>query len=111
MEWEKSSLIEYCLAHQQETILIEDVQTKARILGSLGEVNEMDLCSTTLVEASVLFQTPNLYVTLTFHEKFLGVNVILEGDQQQIELSIPHQISYENLRIQNTRDEAFQGEV
>ncbi len=101
MSWNKESAILFFQSHGGKVISLQEDGSRLKIYGKVADVYELDLCSSTLVEATLELQTEGLQVTLTFHNDFLAIHLITAlPNSQQPEIFIPYQISYEQLIIE-----------
>ncbi len=71
--------------------------------GKLADLEELDLCGSVLVETSLQLKSTGLSVALTFHDGFLGVYLMITAPGLKgPEVSIPYQIRYENLIVEES---------
>ena len=102
MSWDKASTIRFFQNQQGQTVLIKEQTSRVKFQGEITELEELDLCSSVLVESTLQLKTSGLQVDLTFHEDFLGVHLMITpSGSRDPEVSIPYQIRYENLIVES----------
>ena len=101
IQWNRALLTEFLRSHAHRQICILDQRSRAFLLGIIPAVFEMDLCSSTLSEASLNVEKMGCDISLTMHEQFLGIHLLFfsENTDQQI-LSFPWEIPYSSLHIE-----------
>ena len=77
MQWTKKATLEYFKLMIGREIVLEDANGGLRMAGAIGEVYELDLCSTDLFESSLKLTQPALDISVTFHEDFLGLHIMV----------------------------------
>ena len=100
IRWNSALLTEFLRSHAHQQICIMDQRSRAFLVGIIPAVIEMDLCSGTLVEASIYVENIGCDVSLTMHEQFLGIQLLFfrQNTDQQI-LSFPWEIPYSSLQL------------
>ena len=100
IRWNRTLLTEFLRGHAHQQICIIDQRNKAFLVGIIPAVIEIDLCSGTLVEASLNVENIGCDVSLTMHEQFLGIHLLFfrQNSDQQI-LSFPWEIPYTSLQL------------
>ena len=107
--WTKSTLLHYFHKHLGESVLLEEQGTRIKVQGIITEVDEMDLCSTTLFETTLQMEREGIEVALTFHEEFIGVHLLAyAADHTTPQISFPYQIRYDQLILNATQAPATQ---
>jgi hypothetical protein len=102
MSWDKATAIRFFQTHVGQTILIKEETSRIILQGRLTELEELGLCSSVLVETSLQLKSMGLSVALTLHDDFLGAHLmIMSPDSKDPEVSIPYQIRYENLIVED----------
>lgn len=102
MDWDKTSSISFFRTHIGRLVLIKEQKSRVLFRGKVTDVVEMDLCSSILVEATLQLKTTGPSVALTFHDGFLGAHLMITpSDSSDPEVSIPYQIRYEDLVVEN----------
>ena len=101
IQWNRALLTEFLRSHAHRQICILDQRSRAFLLGIIPAVFEMDLCSSTLSEASLNVEKMGCDISLTMHEQFLGIHLLFfsKNTDQQI-LSFPWEIPYSSLHIE-----------
>ena len=101
MSWDKASTIRFFQNQQGQRVLIKEATTRIILRGQVTELEELDLCSSVLVESTLQLPSSELKVDLSFHEDFLGVHLmIIPPGSRDPHVSIPYQIRYENLIVE-----------
>ncbi|MBF0278912.1 MAG: hypothetical protein HQM13_14015 [SAR324 cluster bacterium] len=101
MCWDKAATIRYFQTHVGQNISIKEKTSRIVLKGKLGELEELDLCSSILIESSLQLKSAGLSVALTLHDDFLGVHLMsTTPDSEDPEVSFPYQISYQNLIVE-----------
>ena len=100
IRWNRALLAEFLRSHVLKQICISDLRSRAFLIGIIPAVSEMDLCSSTLEEASLNVGNTGCDVSLTMHEQFLGIHLLffMENTDQQV-LSFPWEIPYSSLQL------------
>ena len=100
IRWNRALLAEFLRSHAHQEICIMDQRSRAFLIGMIPAVIEMDICSGTLVEASLNVGNMECDVSLTMHEQFLGVHLLFfrQNTDHQI-LSFPWDIPYSSLQL------------
>ena len=100
IRWNRALLAEFLRSHAHQQICIMDQKSRAFLVGIIPAVIEMDLCSGTLVEATINVENMGCDVSLTMHEQFLGIHLLFfrQNTDQQI-LSFPWEIPYSSLQL------------
>ena len=100
MAWNKSSVIHFFEKHVGRRILIEEPEPRIKICGKVSEVVHQDLCSHTLSESALVLETKGIDVSVTFHDHFVGLHIMIDTPNQATpELSVPYRIPYINLEL------------
>ena len=100
MEWNKSKLLDFFRQHTEEKIIVKESGGTLRIQGKLKGLQETDMCSRILFEASLVTEIPGTEISLTLHEGFLGIHLLaISPEVGEPLLSCPAKISYEKLSI------------
>ena len=100
MNWNKESAIRFFQSHEGQTVSIGEEGSRVKICGKVDDVHELDLCSSTLFEATLELQTAGLQLTLTFHNDVLATHLLTAlPNSSQPEISIPYPIPYDRLII------------
>ncbi|MBF0352742.1 MAG: hypothetical protein HQM11_17040 [SAR324 cluster bacterium] len=100
MEWDKLQLIMFFQQHEGHRIMLEEKNSRFKISGICGEVNEMDLCSHDLQECALTLSLPEVDIQFTFHEQFMGIHILLENPETGMaELSLPLRWEYASLTV------------
>jgi hypothetical protein len=101
VRWSRSLLVEFLRNHPFQPLLLEDQRTQARLRGQVPLVNDLDVCSGILAEAPWYMEPNLLDISLTFHDQFIGVHVMLEQPETgELALSLPWEIPYVDLHIE-----------
>ena len=100
IRWNRTLLTKFLRSHAHQKIFIIDQRSRAFLIGIIPAVIEMDLCSGTLVEATLNVENMGCDVSLTMHEQFLGIHLLFyrQNSDQQI-LSFPWEIPYSSLQL------------
>ena len=101
MSWNKYTLTEYMRQNTHKKVTIEEPGGTFRVHGQLKDVVDLNLCSHILVESTLIPQIPNVEISLTFHDDFLGIHCLAKHvETSEVIFSFPAQIPYEKLQIQ-----------
>lgn len=98
------SALEFFERHPEQELRIEDPSQRIKISGKVKALYEMDLCSKFLWETELELGGGTLSLSLTFHDEFLGVHLILKQDTPpNAQISMPLEIPYHRLilKVQN----------
>jgi|TARA_B100000809_G_C15018498_1_gene487566 hypothetical protein len=100
VDWNKSKLLDFLRHHTQEEIILEEQGGTLRFQGKLQDVVELNLCSNTLFEAELVPAIMGTEISLTFHDTFLGINILARtAETEEPLISCSAQIPYEKLLI------------
>lgn len=101
IQWTRNLLTEFLRNNPHQHVRIEDRATRAFLEGTIPAVFDMDLCSSILAEAELKLSLNGWDISLTFHEDFLGVHILLlTPDSCCTVLSLPWEIPYERLQLE-----------
>lgn len=101
MTWNKASAIDFFHKRGECSIVIKEEVSRIFIRGEIVHFEELDLCSTTLFEATLQLLSPGLKVAITFHDEFLGAHLLITlPHSQEPQLSLPYQIPYNQLILE-----------
>ncbi|MBF0289527.1 MAG: hypothetical protein HQM14_17070 [SAR324 cluster bacterium] len=102
MNWNKESVLRFFQSHEGKTVSIREKTSRIKIHGKVADICELDLCSSTLFEATLELQTAGLQVTLTFHNDVLATHLISAlPNSRNPEMFIPYQIAYDQLIVES----------
>ena len=101
MTWDKASAIDFFQKGGARSIVIKEQTSRMIICGEIVHFEELDLCSTTLFEATLHLATSELTLCITFHDEFLAAHLLITPpDAPHPEISLPYQIPYKQLILE-----------